>query len=295
MTDQQHTPDTAPSSVPAVVGVLGGGRMGGGIAHAFLVSGSSEVVVVERDPRSAEAARERIEADLAASLDRGKIDGDLDEWAQRLTVTVDRADFARCDLVVEAVFEDMQVKIEALTDVEAHLREDAWLASNTSSLSIDEIATHLQRPERFCGLHYFNPVPASKLVEVVIGEQTGAELQALSTEWVRGLGKTPVVVKNAPGFASSRLGVAIALEAIRMVEEGVASPEDIDNAMVLGYKHPVGPLALTDIVGLDVRLGIAEYLEKELGPRFAPPQLMRDMVERGELGKKSGKGFYDYS
>lgn len=137
---------------------------------------------------------------------------------------MDRADFARCDLVVEAVFEDMQVKIEALTDVEAHLREDAWLASNTSSLSIDEIATHLQRPERFCGLHYFNPVPASKLVEVVIGEQTGAELQALSTEWVRGLGKTPVVVKNAPGFASSRLGVAIALEAIRMVEEGVASP-----------------------------------------------------------------------
>ena len=184
---------------------------------------------------------------LAASLDRGKIDGDLDEWAQRLTVTVDRADFARCDLVVEAVFEDMQVKIEALTDVEAHLREDAWLASNTSSLSIDEIASHLQRPERFCGLHYFNPVPASKLVEVVIGEQTGAELQALSTEWVRGLGKTPVVVKNAPGFASSRLGVAIALEAIRMVEEGVASPEDIDAAMVLGYKFPVGPLALTDI------------------------------------------------
>lgn len=294
MTDQQHTPDAAPSSVPAVVGVLGGGRMGGGIAHAFLVSGSSEVVVVERDPRSAEAARERIEADLAASLERGKIDGDLDVWAQRLTVSVDRADFARCDLVVEAVFEDMQVKIEALTDVEAHLREDAWLASNTSSLSIDEIATHLQRPERFCGLHYFNPVPASKLVEVVIGEQTGAELQALSTEWVRGLGKTPVVVKDAPGFASSRLGVAIALEAIRMVEEGVASPEDIDAAMVLGYKFPVGPLALTDIVGLDVRLGIAEYLESQLGERFAPPQLMRDMVARGELGRKSGKGFFDY-
>ena len=255
---------------------------------------SDLVVVVERDPQSAEAAKGRIEADLAASLERGKIDGDLDEWAQRLTVSVDRADFARCDLVVEAVFEDMQVKIDALTDVEAHLREDAWLASNTSSLSIGEIATHLQRPERFCGLHYFNPVPASKLVEVVIGEQTGAELQALSTEWVRGLGKTPVVVKDAPGFASSRLGVAIALEAIRMVEEGVASPEDIDAAMVLGYKFPVGPLALTDIVGLDVRLGIAEYLESQLGERFAPPQLMRDMVARGELGRKSGKGFFDY-
>lgn len=296
MTENQNTPDAAAQgSVPAVVGVLGGGRMGGGIAHAFLVSGASEVVVVERDPQSAEAAKERIEADLAKSLERGKLDGNLDVWAERLTVSVDRADFARCDLVIEAVFEDMKVKIEALTDVEKHLREDAWLASNTSSLSIDEIAGSLQRPERFCGLHYFNPVPASKLVEVVIGERTGDELKRLSSEWVRGLGKTPVVVKDAPGFASSRLGVAIALEAIRMVEEGVASPEDIDAAMVLGYKFPVGPLALTDIVGLDVRLGISEYLESQLGERFAPPQLMRDMVARGELGRKSGKGFFDYS
>lgn len=302
MTEEQNAAVARPApdvpggaSVPDAVGVLGGGRMGGGIAHAFLTSGASEVVVVERDQASAEAARERIEADLRASLERGKIDGALQDWARRLSVTVDRAEFARCGLVVEAVFEDMQVKIEALTDVEAHLREDAWLATNTSSLSVDEIARHLQRPERFCGLHFFNPVPASKLVEVVLGAQTGDELAALSVEWVRGLGKTPVVVKDAPGFASSRLGVAIALEAIRMVEEGVASPEDIDAAMVLGYKFPVGPLALTDIVGLDVRLGIAEYLESQLGERFSPPQLMRDMVERGELGRKSGKGFFDYS
>ncbi|MEX3566904.1 3-hydroxyacyl-CoA dehydrogenase family protein, partial [Micrococcus endophyticus] len=146
MTENQNTPDAAAQgSVPAVVGVLGGGRMGGGIAHAFLVSGASEVVVVERDPQSAEAAKERIEADLAKSLERGKLDGNLDVWAERLTVSVDRADFARCDLVIEAVFEDMKVKIEALTDVEKHLREDAWLASNTSSLSIDEIAGSLQR------------------------------------------------------------------------------------------------------------------------------------------------------
>ena len=294
MTETQNTPDTSRASVPDVVGVLGGGRMGGGIAHAFLTSGAAEVIVVERDAQSAEAAKERIEADLAKSLERGQLDGNLDVWAERLTISLDRADFARCGLVVEAVFEDMQVKIDALTDVEKHLAEDAWLATNTSSLSVDEIARHLERPERFCGLHYFNPVPASKLVEVVIGEQTGEELTALATEWVRGLGKTPVVVKDAPGFASSRLGVAIALEAIRMVEEGVASPEDIDAAMVLGYKFPVGPLALTDIVGLDVRLGIAEYLESQLGERFAPPQLMRDMVARGELGRKSGKGFFDY-
>ena len=137
-------------------------------------------------------------------------------------------------------------------------------------------------------------MPASKLVEIVNGEATGEELRALSVQWVAGIGKTPVVVNDAPGFASSRLGVALGLEAIRMVEEGVAAPEDIDNAMVLGYKHPVGPLALTDIVGLDVRLGIAEYLAGELGERFAPPQLMRDMVARGELGRKTGKGFYRY-
>ena len=282
------------SAVPATVGVLGGGRMGAGIAHAFLIAGS-RVTVVEVDAPAAEAAKERVESDLAKSLERGKIDGNLDVWTENFAVSVDYADFAQCDLVVEAVPELWDLKVSSLQNVEANLREDAWLASNTSSLSIDGLAAELQRPERFCGMHFFNPVPASKLVEIVVGERTGQAMQDLTAQWVAGLGKTPVTVKDAPGFASSRLGVALGLEAIRMVEEGVASPEDIDNAMVLGYKHPVGPLALTDIVGLDVRLGIAEYLEKELGPRFAPPQLMRDMVERGELGKKSGKGFYDYS
>ena len=282
------------SAVPATVGVLGGGRMGAGIAHAFLIAGS-RVTVVEVDAPAAEAAKERVESDLAKSLERGKIDGNLDVWTEDFAVSVDYADFAQCDLVVEAVPELWDLKVSSLQNVEANLREDAWLASNTSSLSIDGLAAELQRPERFCGMHFFNPVPASKLVEIVVGERTGQDMPDLTAQWVAGLGKTPVTVKDAPGFASSRLGVALGLEAIRMVEEGVASPEDIDNAMVLGYKHPVGPLALTDIVGLDVRLGIAEYLEKELGPRFAPPQLMRDMVERGELGKKSGKGFYDYS
>ncbi|ASE11405.1 MULTISPECIES: 3-hydroxyacyl-CoA dehydrogenase family protein [Kocuria] len=282
------------AAVPATVGVLGGGRMGAGIAHAFLIAGS-RVTVVEVDAPAAEAAKERVESDLAKSLERGKIDGNLDVWTENFAVSVDYADFAQCELVVEAVPEIWDLKVSSLQNVEANLREDAWLASNTSSLSIDGLAAELQRPERFCGMHFFNPVPASKLVEIVVGERTGQDMQDLTAQWVAGLGKTPVTVKDAPGFASSRLGVALGLEAIRMVEEGVASPEDIDNAMVLGYKHPVGPLALTDIVGLDVRLGIAEYLEKELGPRFAPPQLMREMVERGELGKKSGKGFYDYS
>ncbi|GEO93243.1 3-hydroxyacyl-CoA dehydrogenase family protein [Kocuria flava] len=280
-------------TVPAVVGVLGGGRMGAGIAHAFLLAGA-EVTVVECDAQAAEAAKERIERDLAKSLERGAIDGNLDAWAENLTVSLDHADFAPAGLVVEAVPESWDLKVAALQETERHLGEDAWLATNTSSLSVDGLAEQLARPERFCGLHFFNPVPASKLVEVVLSKHTGEQLRTLSVQWVEGLGKTPVVVNDAPGFASSRLGVAIALEAIRMVEEGVASPEDIDNAMVLGYKFPVGPLALTDIVGLDVRLGIAEYLASELGPRFEPPQLMREMVARGELGRKSGKGFFDY-
>src|SRR5699024_12250747 len=152
----------------------------------------------------------------------------------------------------------------------------------------------LSRPQNFCGLHFFNPVPASKLVEVAVAEHTAEELKSLTAQWTEDIGKTPVPVNDAPGFASSRLGVALGLEAIRMVEEGVASAQDIDNAMVLGYQHPVGPLALTDIVGVDVRLNIAEYLETKLGPRFIPQQLMRDMVPRGDLGRISGIVFYDY-
>lgn len=280
--------------VPARVGVLGGGRMGAGIAHAFLLAGA-QVLVVERDELSAQAARERVERDLAKSLERGAFDGNLDELTERFTVSLNYADFADRQLVVEAVPENWDLKVSALRAVEEQLDESAWLASNTSSLSIDGLAESLERPAHFIGLHFFNPVPASQLVEVVQSKQSSDELKTLARTWVEGLGKTPVVVNDAPGFASSRLGVAIALEAIRMVEEGVASPEDIDNAMVLGYKFPIGPLALTDVVGLDVRLGIAEYLESQLGERFTPPQLMRDMVARGELGRKSGKGFYDYS
>jgi 3-hydroxybutyryl-CoA dehydrogenase len=281
-------------AVPQQVGVLGGGRMGSGIAHAFIVAGARQVTVVEINDDAAQAAAERIRTDLRSSLERGKISGDLEHWAGVLQVSTDFAAFAECSLVIEAVPEKWDLKVSSLQRVEAQLGDTAWLASNTSSMSITELSETLQRPDRFCGLHFFNPVPASKLVEVVRGDRTHSELAAQAPVWVEALGKTPVVVNDAPGFASSRLGVAIGLEAIRMVEEGVASAEDIDNAMVLGYKYPIGPLALTDIVGLDVRLGIAEYLHSTLGERFSPPQLMRDMVARGELGRKAGKGFYSY-
>ena len=184
---------------------------------------------------------------------------------------------------------------ETLRAIEQQLPDFATLASNTSSIPLAQLAEVLDRPSQFIGLHFFNPVPASTLIEIVVHGEASDALAEKARGWVRALGKTPITVSDSPGFASSRLGVAIALEAIRMVEEGVASPADIDLAMELGYKHPSGPLKTTDIVGLDVRLGIAEQLEHDLGPRFAPPQLLRDMVAEGKLGRKSGKGFYDWN
>ena len=281
------------SDFPAKVGVIGGGRMGAGIAHGFLTSGS-EVIVIEANDDAAKAATERVAASVQKSIDRG-LEGSVEDWMGKFSVSTDKADLAGRELVVEAVPEIWDLKVQTLQDAEKNMDETAVLASNTSSLSIDGLAKELSRPGRFLGLHFFNPVPASKLIEVVVGQQTDEELVGAARSWAEGLGKTAVVVKDAPGFASSRLGVALALEAMRMVEAGVASAEDIDNAMVLGYGHASGPLKTTDIVGLDVRLGIAEYLEETLGERFAPPQIMRDMVERGELGMKSGKGFYDWS
>jgi 3-hydroxybutyryl-CoA dehydrogenase len=277
-------------SVPQKVGVLGGGRMGGGIAHAFLLAGS-EVVVIDQ-PHALEAAEAGIRRAIATSVERGTTIRPQAELDDGLRVASDRAALADRDLVVEAIPEIPELKAAALSEVEALLRDDAVLATNTSSLSIDDLAAPLARPGRFLGLHFFNPVPVSTLVEVVAGAATDPALVATAGDWVRALGKTPVAVRDAPGFASSRLGVAIALEAIRMLEQGVASAEDIDAAMVLGYKHATGPLRTTDVVGLDVRLGIAEYLHAQLGERFEPPALLRDMVAAGKLGRKTGEGFF---
>lgn len=277
-------------AVPEKVGVLGGGRMGAGIAHAFLAAGAN-VKVVDINENAVAAAKARVEKAIQGSIDRGA-EGTFESWANRLTLSTDVSEFAGFDLVVEAVPESMDLKTTAFSNI-TQAAPEAVIATNTSSLSVSELADTVAND--VIGLHFFNPVPASKLVEVVVAKSTPNALVETAKGWVEDLGKTAVVVNDAPGFASSRLGVAIALEAIRMVEDGVASARDIDNAMVLGYKFPIGPLELTDIVGLDVRLGIAEYLESTLGERFAPPQLMRDMVSRGELGRKSGKGFYDYS
>jgi len=282
------------STLPARVGVIGGGRMGSGIAHAFLIAGC-DVLVVEADPGARDAARERIERAVQASIERGTTDIALDDALQSLRVELQLDFLGDRGLVVEAVPESLDIKVPTLQHAERVIPGDAVLASNTSSLSITGLQDRLRRPSQFLGLHFFNPVPASTLIEVVVGAQTSDAVRDAAPDWVRALGKTPVVVNDAPGFASSRLGVALALEAMRMVEEGVASAEDIDAAMELGYKHPAGPLRTTDLVGLDVRLGIAEYLHSTLGERFAPPRILRDKVAAGELGRKTGRGFYDWT
>jgi 3-hydroxybutyryl-CoA dehydrogenase len=279
------------TGVPSRVGVIGGGRMGAGIAHAFLLAGSS-VTLLERNAEAAAQALEALSTAVDVSITRGTSSESRADLLARFVSTLEAEELAESGLVVEAVPEDFALKAEMLAKIEAVVSNDTWLSSNTSSLSISSIAEVLTRPERFCGLHFFNPVPSSTLVEIVRGEKSAGELIERAKEWVEAIGKTPVTVNDSPGFASSRLGVVIALEAIRMLQEGVASADDIDAAMVLGYKFPVGPLRLTDMVGLDVRLGIANYLHSELGERFEPPILLRTMVEEGKLGRKSGEGFY---
>ncbi|MGO3327535.1 3-hydroxyacyl-CoA dehydrogenase family protein [Gordonia sp. (in: high G+C Gram-positive bacteria)] len=279
-------------ALPQTCGVVGGGRMGAGIAHAMLLAGSG-VTVLERDADAAVGASERVERAVHASVRRGVLD-DAASVLARFSCTTSVDDLAPAGLVVEAVPEDVALKTDTLTRIEGVVAGDAVIATNTSSISLDVLGAALDDPKRLVGLHFFNPVPASKLIEVVYADATDDALTERAAGWVRAMGKTPVVVRNAPGFASSRLGVAIGLEAIRMVEDGVASAADIDAAMELGYGYPMGPLKLTDIVGIDVRLGISRYLEQEIGPRFAPPQLMVDMVERGDLGRKSGRGFYEW-
>ncbi|MET7304047.1 3-hydroxyacyl-CoA dehydrogenase family protein [Embleya sp. NPDC005575] len=286
------SPIPAPPAPPAVVGVIGGGRMGAGIAQCFAAAGSS-VTIAESDARAAAAARERIAAGLERAAERG---GSAEPAARVLArvSTVDAVEHlpAHADLIVEAVPEDAALKARLLAAAERVVGATTVLATNTSSLSVTDLAAALTRPGRFLGMHFFNPVPASALVELVRAPDTAAGVLARALDWTHALGKQDVVVNDSPGFASSRLGLALGLEAIRMVEEGVAAPEAIDDAMRLGYRHPMGPLRLTDLVGLDVRLAIAEHLHATLGARFAPPRLLRDKVARGELGRKTGQGFY---
>lgn len=274
------------------IAVIGGGTMGVGIAHRFAAHGA-DVTVVDIDADAAAASVGRVAATLRTAADRGKL-ADADAAIERLVPVGSIADIARgADVIIEAVVEDLEVKRRIL--VEAERRLPHVLASNTSSISIDRLAEPLEHADRFVGMHFFNPVWAIPLVEVVRGSETSEETLAAVASMVSALDMEQAVINDAPGFATSRLGVLVGLEAIRMVEEGVGTPSDIDTAMRLGYRHPMGPLMLGDLVGLDVRLDIAEHLSSVYGDRFLPPQLLRDKVAAGELGRKTGRGFYDWT
>jgi len=275
------------------VAILGAGTMGHGIAQVSAMGGH-EVRLRDLETEIVDSGLDAIESNLDGGVERNKLTRSEAESArERIQGTTSLPEaVSGADIVVEAVPEKMSIKHDTVTEVEEHVSSDCLIASNTSSLSLTEIASALDRPERAIGLHFFNPVHIMNLVEVVVAEQTSEKTTDTAAEFVEGIQKTPVVVGDSPGFASSRLGVALGVEAIRMVGEGVADPRDIDAAMELGYNHPMGPIELGDVVGLDVRLDILEYLREELGERFRPPQVLKRKVRAGKLGKKTGEGFY---
>ena len=278
----------------STVGVVGGGTMGVGIAYVFSAAGC-EVTLVEPDDARRAAARAAVLERAEKYEERGRLAGeDASHVADTLETAATASELpAGMDLVVEAVPEIVGLKHQVLQEIE--VREPALLGTNTSALGIGLLTEPLARPDRFIGMHFFNPVWSMPLLELIRGASTSDDTVARTEAAGRLIGKETILVADVPGFATSRLGVMLGLEAVRMLDDGVASAEDIDRAMALGYRHPMGPLRLTDLVGVDVRLHIAEQLSESLGPRFTPPQLMRDMVERGDLGRKSGRGFFDWS
>jgi 3-hydroxybutyryl-CoA dehydrogenase len=277
------------------ISVIGSGTMGRGIAYLAAVAGY-DVVIYDVEPTALEAAKTAIEGILRKGVEKNKLTEEAANAARgRVQLVPDlEPAVSGADLIIEAVPENFEMKIEIFSQADLFCGPETIIASNTSSISITKLAGHVERRDRFAGMHFFNPPHVMKLIELVRGDRTSDETIQQLREVAEKMGKIAIVVRDSPGFATSRLGVAIGLEAIRMLEEGVASAEDIDRAMELGYNHPMGPLRLTDLVGLDVRLGIAEYLSSTLGSRFEAPQLLRELVAEGKLGQKSGEGFYKW-
>ena len=273
--------------------VVGAGLMGAGIAQVAAQAGHA-VRLYDTRAGAAEAAKAKLAQTLDSLVAKGKLTAEAVQ-ATLARITPADAPGGDVDLVIEAIVENLEVKRALFAELEALLPADAVIATNTSSISVTALARGMKAPGRLVGMHFFNPVHVMKLVEVVAHATASREAVALAVAYAERLGKTPITVTDSPGFASSRLGLVIGLEAMRMVEQGVASAADIDTAMKLGYGHPMGPLELTDLVGLDVRLGIAEYLTRQIGDTFQPPQLLREKVAAGKLGKKSGEGYYRWS
>ncbi len=286
---------TAHSFGPAKsMAVVGGGTMGVGIVYVFAAAGWN-VWVVEPDDMRAQSMQKTLEDTASAGLKRGKLD---ESGVKRITTAVQRLQSSEqlplgLDLVIETVPERMDIKRTVLAQIDARL--PSIIASNTSAMSINELAQCVKDPSCFLGMHFFNPVWSLAMVELILGDATSDKTLSDAKNYAASIGKTSITVRDVPGFATSRLDLIASLEAMRMLEDGVASAEDIDNAMLIAYRHPMGPLRLSDIVGLDVRLDIARQLSMTLGDRYAPPKILEDMVARGELGRKSGQGFFKWT
>jgi 3-hydroxybutyryl-CoA dehydrogenase len=277
------------------IAVLGSGTMGQGIAQIAASTGH-QTHLFDSDIARAQGALAGIASQLERMVAKGKIDSAASSAAiSAITLDTSVSEAVHnADIIIEAIPEQMEMKVTLLTEVLKHAPSHAMIASNTSSLSITEIGARIHASARTVGLHFFNPPPVMELLEIVRGLETSEEIIGKALKLAEGLGKTAIVVRDTAGFASSRLGVILGAEAIRMLESGVASAKDIDRAMELGYRHPMGPLKLTDLVGLDVRLSILEHLQREIGEQFRPPGLLRMMVRAGKLGKKTGQGFYTW-
>ncbi len=278
----------------AAMGVVGGGTMGVGIAYVYAAAGWA-TFVAEPDDARAQVMIATLAQTAEAGVRRGKLS---DEQGRALLARICRVGSIAqlpqgLDLVVESVPERLTLKQAVLKEIDA--RAPGLIASNTSSMSIDVLAQCVSDPTAFIGMHYFNPVWSLQLVELIRGERTSDWAIAQARRYAESLGKLTILVRNVPGFATSRLDLIASLEAMRMVQDGVASAEDIDLAATVAYRHPMGPLRLSDVVGLDVRLDIARHLARELGDRYAPPRILEEKVARGELGQKSGKGFFDWT
>ena len=279
------------------VTVLGAGTMGHGIAYVCATAGI-ETVLYDVDLGAVDDGLKLIRTKLEKAVSLGELtEPERDEVLNRIQRSSDLAFAVQgAELIIEAAPESMDIKRGLFRLLDQRVGEDTVFATNTSALSISQLATGMEHPARFLGVHFFKPVHENQLVEVVWGEETSEVTRALVVEFVQAIGKQPIVVRDSPGFAASRLAMVQCLEAIRLVEAGVTSPEDIDHAMVLGHGHPEGPLRLTDLIGLDVQLEAAKYLYEALGSEaFRPPELLERMVGEGKLGKKSGKGFYTWN
>ena len=277
------------------VGVIGSGIMGGGIVET--AAKKHEVIVRDIKDEFLEKAKERIEKSYARNVSKERMTEDEKEKAlANITYTTELKDLEDCDIVIEAATENPELKKNIFKELCATVKKEAILASNTSSLSITDIAAATQRPEKVIGMHFFNPVPVMKLVEVIRGLHTSDETNQAIIDLAKDLGKEPIEVKEGPGFVVNRLLIPMINEGIGVLADGLASVEDIDTGMKLGANHPMGPLALADLIGLDTCLAIMEVLHNEFGDdKYRPNPLLRQMVRAGDLGRKSGRGFYDYS